>query len=794
MKKSTTIDETTKEEIRISVRNLVEFVLRHGDIDNRISRMAPKDAMQEGGRIHRKIQRQMGSDYRSEVMLKFKIEKDDFDLLLEGRADGIVDRENGFLIDEIKGVYKNVHQLEEPVQVHLAQVKCYAFLYMQEQAITDPKIELQMTYVNLDTEEIRRFQIQQNVDELSDWFRNLIQSYMKWAQFQSQWRKITRASAKELDFPYSYREGQKKLVEDVYRSILRKKTLFIQAPTGAGKTIATIYPGIKASGEGLIAKIFYLTAKTITGTVAKETFELFAADGYRAKVIQITAKEKMCLCDEMECNPDHCSYAKGHYDRINDTVFELLQMEDNLDRDIIQEYAKKFQVCPFEFSLDLATWSDHIICDYNYLFDPNVYLKRFFSEGSKGDYLFLVDEAHNLVERGRDMYSASLLKEDFLEVKKLVRNLDKKLVDHLNRCNKAFLNYKRECESFRIIEDDLAGGIFALQRLAERFDRILERQPELPDRSSIMEFYFKLRNFLYTYDRVDERYEIYSEIREDESFMIRLFCVDPSYLLQQCINKGRSTVLFSATLLPIQYYMKMLSTKDDNYAIYAKSVFQEEQKLLCIAEDVSSKYTRRNEAEFKKIAEYIYQTVAAQTGNYMVFFPSYKMLEQIFTVFQDNYKDEVFVISQSPNMNEMERESFLEAFEHNPQKSIAGFCVLGGIFGEGIDLTGSRLIGTIIVGTGLPQVGTEREILKQYFDRVYGAGFDFSYTYPGLNKVLQAAGRVIRTTEDFGTITLLDERFLRSSYKKLFPLEWEQFKICRLDSYTQYLSDFWKKL
>ncbi|MFV0465721.1 MAG: ATP-dependent DNA helicase [Lachnospiraceae bacterium] len=794
MKKSTTIDETTKEEIRISVRNLVEFVLRHGDIDNRISRMAPKDAMQEGGRIHRKIQRQMGSDYRSEVMLKFKIEKDDFDLLLEGRADGIVDRENGFLIDEIKGVYKNVHQLEEPVQVHLAQVKCYAFLYMQEQAITDPKIELQMTYVNLDTEEIRRFQIQQNVDELSDWFRNLIQSYMKWAQFQSQWRKITRASAKELDFPYSYREGQKKLVEDVYRSILRKKTLFIQAPTGAGKTIATIYPGIKASGEGLIEKIFYLTAKTITGTVAKETFELFAADGYRAKVIQITAKEKMCLCDEMECNPDHCSYAKGHYDRINDTVFELLQMEDNLDRDIIQEYAKKFQVCPFEFSLDLATWSDHIICDYNYLFDPNVYLKRFFSEGSKGDYLFLVDEAHNLVERGRDMYSASLLKEDFLEVKKLVRNLDKKLVDHLNRCNKAFLNYKRECESFRIIEDDLAGGIFALQRLAERFDRILERQPELPDRSSIMEFYFKLRNFLYTYDRVDERYEIYSEIREDESFMIRLFCVDPSYLLQQCINKGRSTVLFSATLLPIQYYMKMLSTKDDNYAIYAKSVFQEEQKLLCIAEDVSSKYTRRNEAEFKKIAEYIYQTVAAQTGNYMVFFPSYKMLEQIFTVFQDNYKDEVFVISQSPNMNEMERESFLEAFEHNPQKSIAGFCVLGGIFGEGIDLTGSRLIGTIIVGTGLPQVGTEREILKQYFDRVYGAGFDFSYTYPGLNKVLQAAGRVIRTTEDFGTITLLDERFLRSSYKKLFPLEWEQFKICRLDSYTQYLSDFWKKL
>ena len=617
-----------------------------------------------------------------------------------------------------------------------------------------------------------------------------MQQYEKWADFQYQWRCKRQASIQKLEFPFDYREGQKELAADVYRTIYRRKNLFIQAPTGTGKTMSTIYPSVRAVGEGLAEKIFYLTAKSITATVALDAFRILGGKGYQAKTVLITAKEKMCVCEEMDCNPQNCPYAEGHFDRVNDAVFELLQKEEIFTREIFLEQAHRHRVCPFELCLDTASWADNIICDYNYVFDPNVYLRRFFAEGTKEEYLFLVDEAHNLVERARSMYSAVLVKEDFLAVKKLVKPYSKKVAAELEKCNKILLAYKRECEDYRICEN-ISNFAFALMRFGAAADTFLQKSTEFPGKKEFLDLYLKVRHFLNMYERLDEHYVIYTQFLENHSFMIKLFCVDPALNLQECLDKGRSTVFFSATLLPIQYYKKLLSTKEENYAIYAKTAFSKEQSCLLIGDGVSSKYTRRNRMEFQNIARYIQKIVSAKKGNYMVFFPSYRFLEQVYEEFFPMMEGQTDCIVQTTGMKEEEREEFLGEFEKERKHSLVGFCVMGGIFGEGIDLKEELLIGAIVVGTGLPQVGQEREILRQYFETHSGEGFDYAYRYPGMNKVLQAAGRVIRTKEDRGVIALLDERFLQWEYRRLFPREWEEYTVCSHESVSNVLKNFW---
>lgn len=781
----------TKHKLHISVRNLVEFIFREGDIDNRQGHLPNADAMMEGSRIHRKIQKAKGAGYQAEVPLKYTVYSDKYELAVEGRADGIfVNGEGVTVIDEIKGVYKNLERLEQPIYVHEAQAMCYAYIYALQNELSE--IAVQMTYVNLDIETVKYFQKEFSFEELEVWFLELIAKYQKWADFQFEWRKKRQDSIHKLEFPFEYRKGQKKLVTDVYRTIQRKKNLFIQAPTGVGKTISTIFPAVKAVGEGLADRIFYLTAKSITGTVAKDTFDLLREKGYQAKTIQLTAKEKMCLCEEMECNPIHCPYAKGHYDRVNDATFELLQESDMFTRAEILEQAKKHMVCPFELSLDVSIWVDNIICDYNYVFDPKVYLKRFFQEGTKGEYIFLVDEAHNLVERAREMYSASIVKEEFLTVKKIIKPYSKKIERLCERCNKLLLEYKRQCVSYQVLEHTKTLS-FALMSLASELDDFLQAPLDFAGRKEVLDFYFSLRNYLRVEEELDEGYQIYSEMTEDGKFIIKLFCVDPSHNLQKRIDKGNSTVFFSATLLPIQYYKELLSTETDNYAIYAESTFREEQRLLVFANDVSSKYTRRNNDEFYKIAKYILKTIHCKKGNYMVFFPSYKFMEQVYKFFLELDEGHAESVLQAKGMKEADREDFLQNFEKEYETSFVAFCVMGGIFSEGIDLTNDRLIGAIIVGTGLPQIGSEREILKNYFDERQGKGFDYAFRYPGINKVLQAAGRVIRTAEDKGIILLLDERFLQSDYQGLYPREWEQRRICNVDTIEQLVEDFWEK-
>lgn len=438
-----------KELIKISVRNLVEFILREGDIDNRTGG-ADKDAMQQGSRIHCKIQRRMGSNYRAEVSLKTQVPCEGFILQVEGRADGIIEDDKGVMIDEIKGVLKELIHIAEPSNLHLAQAKCYAYFYGSQNGLKN--IRVQMTYCNMETEELKQFVQVFTINELEEWFLELIRQYEKWASFQIEWRKKRNALVKATEFPFEYRAGQRDIVASVYRTISRKKKLFIQAPTGVGKTMASVFPAVKAIGEDLGERIFYLTAKTITRTVAEQAFLTLKEQGLEFKVITLTAKDKICFCEEAVCNPEYCPYAKGHYNRVNDAVFDMITHTDDMSRTSLEIHAKAHNVCPFEMALDVSLWVDAIICDYNYVFDPNAHLKRFFSEGNKGGYLFLIDEAHNLVERGREMYSAVLYKEAILEMKRLVKSDNPELAGRLEECNKQLLALKKECETYQVLD------------------------------------------------------------------------------------------------------------------------------------------------------------------------------------------------------------------------------------------------------------------------------------------------------------------------------------------------------
>ena len=867
-------------EIRVSVRSLVEFLLRCGDIDNR-RKAAPENAMQEGSRIHRMIQKRMGADYQAEVVLSHSRKMGEYTLIVEGRADGIVDGLEGTMIDEIKGTYRDVGKMREPVPVHEAQAKCYGYIYGLQKK--KEQIKVRLTYCNMETEEIRYFLEDYTFEELEKWFGKLLEEYKKWSDYAWHWKRLRLESIDGLEFPFPYRDGQRELVSGVYRTIYHGRKLFLEAPTGVGKTISTLFPAIKAMGMKMGEKIFYLTAKTITRTVAEDTVEMLRLQGLRFKSVVLTAKEKICFQEDVECNPQHCPYAKGHYDRINQAVFDLLTNEESFTREKVEKYAQRHQVCPFEMCLDMSLFSDGVICDYNYLFDPHIYLRRFFGDGVKGDYIFLIDEAHNLLERGREMYSASLIKEDFQEMKKEIKKtilseilekqrknqvigqmtLDmtrlsylcekKKQMDaedepyhklppedeeqealllrggklkgssvfvrqgygermeyYLDKCSRELLALKRECGQFKLTES-IDSFVKVLMRLHSLMDEYLDEQEEseLPLREKLLDFYYEVSHFLDIYERLDEFYVKYTQIEANGDFLLKLFCVNPGKNLRECMQRGRSSILFSATFLPIQYYKGLLGGTEEDYEIYAKTVFQPDKKALFIAKDVTSKYTRRSEEEYCNIARYIHEIVKNRHGNYMVFCPSYLFLQEVYEKYNRNFADEsIECILQSDYRGEGEREEFLSRFRESrewerqtgidmeiqtEEQTLIGFCVLGGIFSEGIDLKNDSLIGVIIVGTGLPQVCSEREILKNYFDTDGENGFDYSYRYPGMNKVLQAAGRVIRTAQDVGIIALLDERFLQPAYQRLFPREWETFEIVSVDTVAKRVERFWNE-
>ncbi|MCR4585378.1 MAG: ATP-dependent DNA helicase [Lachnospiraceae bacterium] len=836
-------------EICLSVRDLVEFVFRSGDIDNRRT-VSPEKAMQEGSRLHRMLQRSMGEGYTAEVLLKTDYVTENYTVHIEGRADGIIDESaakteepsltanqislNQYLtndeypqitIDEIKTVHTKLERLREAVPVHLAQAKVYAYIYASQNGL--PYIRVRMTYCNAETEELKYFFEEYTLDEISEWFAGVMKEYEKWAERDFEWHKQRQRSIEEMQFPFEYREGQKQLVSYVYQTISEKKKLFLEAPTGVGKTISTIFPALKTMGEGKAGRIFYLTARTITRAVAENTLDILRKNGLKLKATVITAKEKICCNDKVECNPDACRTAKGHFDRVNDAIYEALTVYDELDRETISTVAAKYDICPFEFSLDLCLFSDMIICDYNYVFDPHVYLRRFFSDGGSSGAVFLVDEAHNLVDRGREMYSAELYKEDFLEMKRKIEqalmglsgetedagkkkgkkpkfikgvSLLPKLIRNLEKCNREMLKIKRGCEKAKILDeiDSFVGQVEALNTSCMQF---LDEEENTGIREELLEFWFRIGHFLLIFERLDENYRIYARMNDENRFLIRLFCVNPGKNLEECVKRGVSGIFFSATLLPIQYFKRLLGGNENDYEAYAKSAFDKNRLAVFIDREVTSKYSKRSDYMYLSIASHIYETIQVNPGNYIVFSPSFSYMEKLYAGFEKLLiqNDEIECIMQKEKMSEEERELFLSRFmstkyeltcglNKDYTKSLVGFCVLGGIFSEGIDLREDALIGSIIIGTGMPMVGFEKEVIKDFFGE---KGFDYAYRIPGMNRVLQAAGRVIRTEEDRGIVMLMDERFLDRSYQRMFPREWAGFSVIGGRNITDALEGFW---
>lgn len=775
--------------MRISVRNLIEFVLRQGDIDNRY--LSPERAA-EGSRIHRMLQKNAGGDYKAEVFFSFDVTDFSVPLTVEGRADGIFTENDETFIDEIKTVTVPFEQVTEDYnELHWAQAMCYGF-FLAEQEQLD-KINIRLTYFHVETEEIKRFVREFTREELHSFFYNILEKFGNWASLERDWISVRDPSAKALKFPFPYyRRGQRSLAVSVYRTITGKGKLFCQAPTGIGKTVSTLFPAVKAIGEGEAEKIFYLTAKTIARQVAEESCNVMAKCGLRLKSTTLTAKEKICFKEECNCNPDYCEFAKGHFNRVNDALYDLLLQNDRITRETVEEYARKHKVCPFELQLDATLWSDCIICDYNYLFDPRVYLRRFF-DVQRGEYVFLVDEAHNLVDRARSMYSAQLQKSTFLALKKEFPK-QSKVYKSLNKVNSAFLELRKECDENGglSVQPDSPDSLYpSLERFTSACSEWLKKYPQSKQEEELLPVYFETLNFLRIADFYDEHYVTMYRSRGSE-LKVRLMCLDPSANLETCLERGKASVLFSATLTPTSYYSKILGGGEEAKELSLPSPFPRENLGLFVANRVGTRYLQR-EQSLPDVVSLIYTAVTSKQGHYMVFLPSYAYLQSVSEAFTEKYPDIPAIIQQG-EMGETEREDFLKSFDNEDGDTLVGFCVLGGVFSEGIDLKGNRLIGSIIVGVGLPQINTEQDILRDYFNERNGQGFDYAYRYPGMNKVLQAAGRVIRGENDKGIVLLIDDRFMQTGYRSLFPSHWNGFGTVTDDNeLREALKYFWEE-
>jgi DNA excision repair protein ERCC-2 len=772
--------------VRISVRNLVEYVLRSGDIDNRFVSMS---RAVEGTLAHQRVQKGYAKGDLKEVVLKHSMEYGEFTFQIEGRADGILFTDDGIVIDEIKSTTRDLKELTEDVNLrHWAQGICYGYIYAYQNGLE--KIGIQLTYFHLETEDTARLRRTMSFAETEGFFLDLLDRFIRWAGLTFDWGEKRDASIGILEFPFpSYRRGQRELAVAAYKTIKEGKSLFAQAPTGIGKTMSTLYPALKAMGEGQSDKIFYLTAKTLTREVPLYSMELLSRRGLRAKSLVITAKDKICLNDEVKCNPRDCPYAKGHFDRVNDAIIDLFDKEDLLTRDIIERYSQKHRICPFEFQLDMSLWSDVVICDYNYVFDPQVYLKRFF-DMEKGNYVFLIDEAHNLVDRSREMFSADLKKSQLAEIKPFVKERAPKLYKAVNGIIK-ILNAQRDREGITegcYQNEELTDIYYPIKKALTIMEGYLTEQRDTEGYEIVLQLYFDLLSFIRISDLYGEDF-VTTLQGNSKDVHLRLFCVDASRLLRNGIGRGRSAIFFSATLTPMDYFKEVLGGNKEDYHIRLSSPFPRENLGLAVHGDISTRYRHREET-YEDIAEMIHEFVQSRQGNYLIFFPSYVYMNRVFESFSNKYPSHN-AVKQEGGMDEKAKESFLADF--HLEDDLIAFAVLGGTFSEGIDLAGDRLIGAVIVGVGMPQLGFERNIIKDYFDNTIGEGFNYSYVYPGMNKVLQAAGRVIRTESDRGAILLIDDRYLTARYKALMPPEWNGFKVIRGSrDLREYLDIFWE--
>ena len=752
------------EQFQLSVRSLVEYVYRQGSIQ---SGFKTNISLSEGTAAHQKLQSLYHEEDRKEVYLQTELTYRDMSFIIDGRCDGLLKANERITIDEIKSTLDWESVTENTYPVHWAQAKCYAFMYAED---TDLKeIQVQLTYVHPKSETIKVFQQTFLKTELAAFMKNLLKGIYPFAKWKSDHGIERRKSIEELKFPFQeYRHGQRKLAGAVFKTIGESKTLFAYAPTGIGKTISTIFPALKAMGENQLTKVIYVTAKTIARESAEDTYAVLVKQGLKAKVVTITAKDKICFHEEETCNPSECPFAQGYYNRLNEALLDVLEHEQLINRPIIEMYARKHTLCPFEFSLDLAYQADAIVCDYNYFFNPRVSLKRF---DEKKRSVLLVDEAHNLVDRGREMFSAELIKSTFLSVKRSFIS-HKALSKTAKEINAWFITIRKQAEQQSWTEDTLPDGLLdLLNHFVEEAERLLITQISLDD-SELLETYFGVQSFLRIAKLYDTHYQTFYRVTKSE-VEVKLFCLDPSHALDQMASSFKARVYFSATLHPLPFFTEMLGGKEGDYSITVASPFRKEQNDVYI-KPLSTRFHDR-EKSYRPIIRLIEKMLEGKTGNYLIYFPSYQYMNAVFTEFKAVFSDDSMM--QTSGMSEEERAAFLNAFQERDEGLFVGFAVLGGVFAEGINLIGNRLNGVFIIGVGMPQLGEERELMNKNFQRRGKNGFDYAYTYPGMNKVLQAGGRLIRSEQDYGMVILVDDRYLTAKYQGLLPEMWRDFTV-----------------
>jgi DNA excision repair protein ERCC-2 len=754
--------------VGLSVRGLVEYVYSSGSLDSGFRVIS---TLTEGTKAHQLIQKQYGEQDQKEVYLKTEIPYGDLLFVIDGRCDGLlVDEDYGITVDEIKSTARDVEGITTDMYpVHWAQAKLYAYMYAKENR--DQQIKVRLTYIQVNTEQQNIFEQEVTWDELVAFAEELIKVYAPYARMVHDNKRSRDESISGLTFPFpAFREGQRKLAGSVFKTIEEGRKLFAKAPTGIGKTISTLYPAIKAIGAGKAQHLFYLTARTITRTAAEEALSLMKTQGLQLSSVTLTAKDKICFQEEVDCRKEKCVYADGYYDRINPAILDLMSNETLINRTTIEQYARKHRVCPFEFSLDAAYSADIVICDYNYVFDPRISLKRLSGE-HRHQTVLLVDEAHNLVDRAREMFSAELIKKDFLELEREFKGVNSEVQQAAKAINKWFIQFRKEADGQAIVSKDQPSGITErVDAFIVQAERVLARGNAGEGSPRLLEVYFSALGFQRIGKLYDENYISCAEAARND-FRLKLFCLNPADLLRQMGKSYKAHVYFSATLSPLSYYMNILGAEQEDYSLTLPTPFANEQWQVSVV-PISTKYADR---EFTKapLVKLLHEAVNRKRANYLIFFPSYEYMNSVYEAFvQDLELDTVRTLVQSSEMPEKERESFLAAFNQSNEQSLVGFAVLGGIFSESIDLVGDRLQGVIIVGVGMPQIGLERNLIKAYFDKEQRNGFDYAYVYPGINKVLQAGGRLIRSENDRGTILLIDDRYLEPRYQRLLPAEW----------------------
>lgn len=766
----------------LSVRALCEFLLRSGSLDNR---GGAGDRLLEGARLHRRIQSQEGEQYRAEVTLRGEFVRAGRIWRIQGRVDGLVETEDHVTIDEIKTTALPLEEISpDGDRAHWGQAMCYAYLYASAlEPKGCPALSVRLRYVQAETMEIRSFERELLFSELEAFFFDLLEQYSRWADWAAAWKTARDRSLLALRFPFlEYRPGQRRFAAAVYRTVVSGGRLFAQAPTGIGKTVSSLFPVLKAMGEGKAEKAFYLTAKTVTRGVAEDAVRRLRDGGMLLKSVTLTAKDKICLLPERDCNPEACPFADGYYDRINDCVFSLLGERDMFTREDVEAAARTWRVCPFELSLDLSSWCDLIIGDYNHLFDPVASLKRFF--GEEGEYVFLIDEAHNLVSRSREMYSAELAGRDVSALRRRAKEAgEKSLFRAAGKLDTALRKIRKQCEEEGVqrkkgryvltLSAPPEEAVQAVRRFQAFCEEWLPQAVHGEVRRAALETYFAVSFFARIAEGYDERYRTLIETGP-EGMRVRLLCLDASAFLQKSMELGRAAVLFSATLSPLDYFREMLGGTEADKRLTLPSPFPPSRLCLTVADRVGTRYTER-EASRPQVAALLHVFCTARRGHYLFFFPSYAYLRAVFEEFQAQYPGERTLMQSAGS----EGCGFLRAFEENTEEALAGFCVLGGQFAEGVDLRGERLIGAAVVGVGLPQIDECQELLRGYYERLHGGGFDYAYRFPGMNKVLQAAGRVIRGEEERGAVLLIDSRFSTPAYRALFPEHWSHARRVR---------------